>query len=44
MKEPVSLETVREKERESYTLINIIARNCNGFYMPKNRGNLSYSC
>ena len=44
MKEPVSLETVKKRERESYTLINIIARNCNGFYMPKNRRNLSYSC
>ena len=36
-KKPESLDTVRE-----YTLVNVIARNCNRFYMPKNMRNLTY--
>lgn len=40
-KKPESLDTVRERERE-YTLVNVIARNCNRFYMPKNMRNLTY--
>lgn len=38
-KKPESLDTVRERE---YTLVNVIARNCNRFYMPKNMRNLTY--
>ena len=44
-KKPESLDTVRERERErerEYTLVNVIARNCNRFYMPKNMRNLTY--
>ena len=42
-KKPESPDTVRERERErEYTLVNVIARNCNRFYMPKNMRNLTY--
>ena len=38
-----TLDIVRERERErEYTLVNVIARNCNRFYVPKNKRNLTY--
>lgn len=38
-----TLDAVRERERErEYTLVNVIARNCNRFYVPKNKRNLTY--